>query len=429
MSARTEPSARTRPVSASWLTVALAFVAMAADIGLARLGYGLLLPAARAELGGAYSAYGAIGTWHLVGYLAGSLGTPYLVRRIGTRAAFGLAHLAVALTLLAQAAAGDVLVLGVVRALMGVATGVAIVTALGAALESVPPARRSLTSSIVWAGVALALIGSAPVGQWALHGFGRWRVASVWMALPALVVAAGALFQRLPQAVRPVAGAAAAGALRGPQPRRFLFLYLAYIGFGFAYLVYATFVMSRFLAQTGGGNTATLLWAAYGLTAGIGALAIVRVMNSRLHGYALVVSLGIAVVGSLISILPGALAAVLGALCIGLGLAATPAVASAYARERVDAAAAPRAIATVTAAAGLGQVAGPFAGGLVADLAGLGAIPLLVAAVYAAATVCALVERAGQRRARAGDIARSRSRARRPAPLRGAGSRSAGLVY
>jgi predicted MFS family arabinose efflux permease len=381
-------------VSTPRLTVWLAFVAMAADIGLARLGYGLVLPAARAELGGAYSVYGAIGTWHLAGYLAGSLATPFIVRRTGTRTAFAFAHVAVALTLLAQAAATDALWLGIVRTVMGIATGVAIVTAVGAALESVPASRRSLTSSVIWSGVAVALIASAPVGQWALHGVGRWRVASAIMALPALAVAIGALWQRFPTAVAPATAAATGGApLRAVlEPHKFAFLFLAYIGFGFAYLVYATFVMSRFLAQSGGGGTATLLWAAYGLTAGIGALAIVRVMNSRLHGFALVVSLGVAVVGALVSVLPGAQAAVLGALCIGLGLAATPAVASAYARERVDAAAAPRAIAMVTAAAGVGQIIGPFVGGIVADLAGLAAIPLLVAAVYAAAMVFAFID-------------------------------------
>jgi hypothetical protein len=47
------------------LPIVVALLAIGVDIGLARLGYGLLLPAIRADLGGSYGTYGLIGALHL----------------------------------------------------------------------------------------------------------------------------------------------------------------------------------------------------------------------------------------------------------------------------------------------------------------------------------------------------------------------------
>jgi hypothetical protein len=160
--------------------------------------------------------------------------------------------------------------------------------------------------------------------------------------------------------------------------------------------------MSRVLGQSGGGDAATLLWAAYGATAAVGALLTVPALQGRLHAHAMTISLAVAAFGGLLSALPGHTAEIGGAVCIGLGLVSTPAVASAYARERVDASFGPSAIASATVAAAAGQIAGPFVAGVVIDAAGLSAIPILVAVSYAVSALLAFGDqRSGAMRAAA----------------------------
>ena len=96
--------------------------------------------------------------------------------------------------------------------------------------------------------------------------------------------------------------------------------------------------------------------------------------------------------GCWISSWPGAAAPVAGAICVGVGLSATPAVASAFARMRSDAATAAVAFTAVTTVFGTGQLVGPLAAGVVADHLGLSAVPLFAAIVFACGTVAAAVD-------------------------------------
>ncbi|MBA2674143.1 hypothetical protein, partial [Ramlibacter sp.] len=77
---------------------------------------------------------------------------------------------------------------------------------------------------------------------------------------------------------------------------------------------------------------------------------------------------------------------------VGLGLTATPAVASAYARERVGTAAGPSALATATIACAAGQMAGPAVTGMAMDAFGLASMAVLVFAGYVLATAFAVAD-------------------------------------
>jgi predicted MFS family arabinose efflux permease len=96
--------------------------------------------------------------------------------------------------------------------------------------------------------------------------------------------------------------------------------------------------------------------------------------------------------GCWISSFPGTVAPIAGAVCIGIGLAASPAVASAFARMRSDAATAATAFTAVTTVFGVGQMLGPLAAGLVADRLGLSAVPLFAAIVFALGTASAAID-------------------------------------
>lgn len=153
------------------MSIVVALLAIAIDIGLARLGYGLLLPAIRSDLGGSYSLYGAIGAAHLGGYLAGTL---LAARFIGERSrehlprAIVVAQSVVALSLAASAYTRSALALGAARTAIGIASGIGIVAAVTDALERVGAKSRGLASSIAWAGIGIGIIVSAPAGQWAI---------------------------------------------------------------------------------------------------------------------------------------------------------------------------------------------------------------------------------------------------------------------
>jgi predicted MFS family arabinose efflux permease len=381
------------------ILVPLAAASLAVDIGVARLGYGLVLPAIKSELPGSFGLYGAIATLHLGSYLAGSFAAPLVLRRLSWRAAFVLAHLLVALGLLAQAYSTSVEALAAVRVFLGVATGMGVLFSIGATLESVEPPRRMAVSALIWTGVALGIVLSAPAGSWALEMAGRWRAVSLWSALPGLAVALLGLFTAFPANAATQGGPKTRLIDGARQLRGSVYLLWAYALYGFAYFVYATFALTRVIqGMAGGGTAAVWLWTGFGITAAVGSLTLPTLMRGALRPHAMTATVAIGTLGALVSLGPGPGWAVAGALLVGLGLTATPAVASAYARERVSAAVGPNAIAAATIACSAGQMAGPVITGAAMDTLGLGSMAVLVLAGYALATACAVVDQWRQQR-------------------------------
>ncbi|MCW5236871.1 YbfB/YjiJ family MFS transporter [Verminephrobacter eiseniae] len=384
------------------LLVPLAAAALAVDIGVARLGYGLTLPAMRVELPGSFGLYGVIATLHLGSYLVGSMLTPLMLRRLSWRAVFVLAHLLVALGLLAQAQSASVEMLAAVRVFLGLATGLGVLSALGSALESVEPQRRMAASAIIWTGVAVGMVLSAPAGSWALEQAGRWRTVSMGCAVPALVFALIGGLVAFPTNAAARAPAPKVRIIDGlRQLRDSTFLLWAYALYGFAYFVYATFVLARLVGGLAGtGATAVWLWTAFGATAAIGSLALPLIMHGRLRSHAMTATVGIGALGALTSLGGGNGFAIAGAMLVGLGLTATPAVASAYARERVDTVVGPSALAVATIACAAGQMAGPILTGVVIDVFGLESMTVLVLVGYTLAAVFAKLDQLHQMRMR-----------------------------
>jgi len=380
--------------STSSMPIVVALLAIGVDIGLARLGYGLLLPAIRADLGGSYGTYGLVGALHLAGYLGGTLAAPPLLReRARIPRVIAIAHVVVALSVAASAAATGALSLLLARVVIGAASGIGVAAVVTEMLERVPPARRGLASAVAWGGAGLALVVSAPAGAWALGEASRWRVATALCALPALAIAALAL--RLSAPAQEI-GARNAGdtpfAWRDLLRARNAFFVAAYASFGIAYIAYATFAVAAFAARGVPPPVVTAVWSALGLASVAGALAVVPVLAGRAARYSFVLPLAAGALGCWISSLPGAAAPVLGAVCVGIGLSATPAVASAFARMRSDAATAAVAFTAVTTVFGTGQLVGPLAAGVVADHLGLAAVPVYAAIVFACGVASAAVD-------------------------------------
>ena len=375
------------------LALVVAALAVVADIGLARIGYGLVLPAIRRDLGGSYALYGAVAAVHLGGYLAGTLATPALLRtRERLPRITALAHVAVAVFVIASAFATSVFALAAARLAIGVASGFGIASALTDALERVEPQRRGFASAIAWSTTGLALVVSSPAGAWTLHEAARWRVATALWAVPAVLVAV--LAWRLAPQTHHEEDPGEDRPFRWLDllRRSNLFFVASYAAFGLAYIAFVTFAVSAFAARGIAPNAVTAIWASCGIAAACGALAVGRVLSSAAHRWSLAIPMLCGGVGCLAANLPGAAGAAAGTIFVGLGLAATPAVASAFARERSDRATAARAFAAVTTVFGVGQLAGPLIAGAIADHFGLSAVPVYAGCVFLAGAVAAAID-------------------------------------
>jgi predicted MFS family arabinose efflux permease len=375
------------------LPVALALwssAVFAVQIGVARLGYGLALPAIRATLHGNYTLYGTINAVSLAGYMVGALIAPLLIGRV--RARVLVSSVVGGAALVISAFAGDALLFGLARTAFGVASGISLVCATVETLEAVDASRRGGISAIMWGGIGIGLILSAIVASWLVNGTENWRVASLATGILMAVagIGYGISFEReragaIPNAVVP----------KQPlQLQNFFFLCLAYAGFGFAYIAYATFIVASIDARLGlrtAQTTIQLLWAVYGVASVIGTIAIGRILHRKIGRWALVF-VGIAGAAGCAGAFMSPLALIPSAFVVGLGLTATPAAATAFARARSTTANATTAIAIVTVAVGLGQLIGPIVAGISADRLGLGSVVLVAGGAYLVSTGCAIAD-------------------------------------
>jgi predicted MFS family arabinose efflux permease len=377
-------------------------LAIAVDIGLARMGYGLVLPAIRGDISDSYAAFGFVATLHFAGYLLGSLAAPVLLRYDPTaRMSAAGSHALVAACLVASAFAISLPQLAAARALMGVACGVGVAAVVTGALERVAPQARAGVSGRIWAGAAVGLILSAPATPWLLAGAGRWRIATLLVAALSAVVAVGlaaAFSARVPDRDAPAVAETPFRLRDLLDAKRYLLLTIAYVGFGAAYTAYSTFIVAALRTQHLSTVQIALVWSAYGIAAFAGAMYVGRLVAGRFRLIAFALALGVAAVGSLLGALPSVAAAIVGALGVGLGLAASPAIASALARSRSSAATGAAAFVAVTTIMSVGQIVGPLAAGAAADRFGAAIVPLVAFAIYAAATGFALLDGSVQQR-------------------------------
>ena len=110
-------------------------VGIALNVGLARFTYGVMLPWIRRDLGISYLGSGSLNAVHLAGYLVGTFAAPSLMSRMGSSRLSKWAHLLVATgAVLCAVAPGTIwagsIVLGTGRVFTGLGAGVGIVAIL-----------------------------------------------------------------------------------------------------------------------------------------------------------------------------------------------------------------------------------------------------------------------------------------------------------
>lgn len=374
---------------------------IALNVGMHRFTFGVMVPALRSDLGLDYLASGTLNATHMAGYLAGTLVAPMIVRRTGARRLAFLGHMMVACgaaaCALAPAGGPAYGVLAAGRLASGLGAGMALLCVMVIALGAVSAARRPTVSAIVWAGMGFAIIGSGlAIGGLLSPGIG-WRAAFAATAALAFGLAVLMPASSVSPPEPPSAHPFGLSAMLTP---RWIFFLVAYFMFGAGYIAYSTFAGARMAAAEASVAVTGAMWVAVGTASMIGAwLTILILNNPRLKPSAMVFGLALAAAGAALAISDLAVAALAGALMVGLGLSSTPSIASAIARERSSAEDYARAFSFATAALGSGQFIGPVAAGWLADLFGTGAAPAFAAAAYGIGAVAALIDRRIMRRA------------------------------
>lgn len=373
----------------------IGLIGLAAAMGIGRFAFTPLLPLMQAQDGlllvqGSYLASANYG-----GYLLGALLLFVLNPSPTLAARWGLA--AVAASTLAMAATSSVPLWLALRAIAGIASAFVLVGVSAWAMTELALANRASWSGWVFAGVGIGMCfaGMAVLAVAAAArppSFG-WLVLGLAAALAALLglVAIRPTAAAVPSATTAAATSAAATAVGGSISPSAWPMVLAYGGFGFGYIIPATFLPASARALVVDPAVFGWIWPIFGLAA-----AISTVLASSLFRQAgprrlwlvaqMMMACGVALPAlhtSLISIL-------ISALVVG-GTFMVVTMSGLQEGRRVGGAAASRLMAAMTAAFAAGQLLGPFTVGAAGTAVEAIRTPSLVAAAVLALTACLLL--------------------------------------
>ena len=379
--------------NSSFVLLAVAMLAIGLDVGVARITYGVVLPAFARDLQLSLTAAGLLGTLHLIGYLLGTLASPTLNAKVGALALCRASHFVFACAMLVCGLASDVTTMAAGRFVAGLAAGFGVFSIFLIVFDATEPEKRSAAGSLVWSGIGVAIVASGLACGPILDG-GAWRLSFIVPAILALAVAV--LIPRTASAARaqPKVSDSSPSRLAELSSARWIFLVAAYFLFGAGYISYVTFagVMLKGIGFSSVG--VTWFWVMYGASSIAGAaLGAVLLSGGFARRIALCAALCCGAIGSLL-VVHGENWSVFAtsSVLVGLGGVATPAIVTFLIRNRTSDAAYPFFFAVGTASLGLGQLSGPAVGGLLADGFGPSAIGWFAAAIYGAGMLAAAAD-------------------------------------
>lgn len=379
------------PRVAPWALIGSGLAVVAVAFGLARYGYGLLLPQMRTSLELSLGQLGVIGGAGYASYLVASLACPALLSRLGPRTTVVAGGTAAVAGMAVCAAATGPLTLGVGVAVGGASPALVWPPYVAAVEEHLPADRRARGHGVVNSGTAYGVAVAGPVS---LLAAGSWRLAWAAFAAVALLATIWAV-RTLPSGTYSTHGATDAGGLvtvaREQGGRLLLAAFLAGLVAG----SYATFGVEVAAAQVplgelSGGVFQTLV----GISGVAGGLVGALLARASLPRLLAATASTLAASCLLLAVAPGLV--LVSAVLYGASFIAIIGLLLIWSNALV-----PRAPATgiVTAmlAMALGLVVGPPVAGVVAGDAGLATV--FVACAPLAATIGLL--HPGRRRPRA----------------------------
>ncbi len=192
-----------------WALIGSGLAVVAVAFGLARYGYGLLLPQMRTSLGLSLGQLGVIGGAGYGSYLVASLACPTLLSRWGPRLTVTAGGTAAVAGMAVCAAATGPLTLGVGVVVAGVSPALVWPPYVAAVEEHLPADRRARGHGVINSGTAYGVAVAGPVS---LLATGSWRGAWSAFAAVALVATIWAV-RTLPSGIHSTDGATGVGSL------------------------------------------------------------------------------------------------------------------------------------------------------------------------------------------------------------------------
>ncbi len=373
------------------LLLASGVATLALAMGFGRFAYTPLLPPMRADAGLTIALAGLVATANLAGYLVGALaasGSWARARRVAT-VRWSVAAVVVTTALMAV---HDLPVWLLARFAAGVASGLAFVLISSLVLDRAAADRRRHWPAVLYAGVGAGIALSGILVP-PLVSLGGSRAGWLGLAVVAAVVAAVTLPWLHDVAPAP---AAAAGPARPPARRAlFWWLFAAYGGEGFGYVIPATFMVAIIAAAPSLARFAGLSWIVVGLVA-MPSTVVWNEVGLRVgRPRALVVALAVQALGVVApEYAPSALGAMLAAVTLGGTFMGITALGSALARELYPERS-HTAIGALTVIFGVGQAVGPSVAAALTVRTGTYAHALTASAVVLAASAAAMLLGAG----------------------------------
>jgi predicted MFS family arabinose efflux permease len=184
---------RTTPHVVATTAVLVPGTAMiAVTFGLARYGYGLLLPDMKADLGIGPSTAGLISSLGYLTYLVANAAVVPLASRLGERVAIAFAAASAALGMAVIAVAGSAWAVAIGVLIAGTAAGMAFPPYADIVDRHVDAPRRAVVWSTISSGTGWGVVLAGPV---AILAGDQWRAA--WASFVVIAVAAGVAATRL----------------------------------------------------------------------------------------------------------------------------------------------------------------------------------------------------------------------------------------
>jgi predicted MFS family arabinose efflux permease len=352
-------------------------IAMAVAMGIGRFVYTPILPGMMEELHLSAANAGWIASANYLGYLAGALAAAGGWAQ-GRERLLMLAGLGASTILAALMGLSDTMVAFlVIRFLAGLASAFVMVFMAGIVFSHIAAAGRSDLQAWHFGGVGLGIAISAAMMAALVTEHAGWAAGWLWSAA---ISACGVVVVALLVDEDPLTNGEAGREPALPKDRSLMKIIVAYGLFGFGYVVTATFLVA--IVRQGGGSRVfeAMVWLVAGLAA-FPSTWLWQKIAARIGLYAAyALACVIEVVGVTASVAIGGRAGpLLGGLLLGVTFIAITALGLQAARQQAPRA--PRRIfALMTASFGLGQIIGPIAAGLLAQMSGNFFLASIVAA-------------------------------------------------
>ena len=385
-----------------WLVLAGLALGVTVTNGFARFSYGLILPTMQSDLGWNYAQAGWLNTANALGCIAGAVLTMLMIRQYSATSLFSFGLITTTLALLATGLISDLWWQTLWRILVGFFGAMSFSTAgvLAAGLFPNDPRSNALAISILFGtggGLSIVLSGASLPLFLAHYGAEHWPLAWIIIAAICLLFLPLCLWSAT-KLKRPTPKQADAPA---PIPIAQIWAQLAgYAGFGLGYIVFLTFLSAWMTQQAASASFIAAVWILLGLCICVSPLVWRPILTRHASGLPLAMILTCIALGSALPVLfPGNLSLLLAVIIFGLSVFMAPSAVTNFTRQNLPERSWGVAISLFTVVFAVAQTLGPYAAGLLGDLAGdigislLGASGLLLLGAVIALTQKPLINR------------------------------------